>query len=101
VDPQKQLERQLLSLRGDGQRSGFVSLLDRTGLALQSIPDTQMVTLNYSDRNEQLSITVLAPDFAAVESIRSELVKGGLQAELDSSSAQGDQVRARLKVEAN
>ena len=101
VDPQKQLERQLLSLRGDGQRSGFVSLLDRTGLALQSIPDTQMVTLNYSDRNEQLSITVLAADFAAVESIRSELVKGGLKAGLDSSSAQGDQVRARLKVEAN
>jgi type II secretion system protein L len=101
VDPQKQLERQLLSLRGDGQRSGFVSLLDRTGLALQSIPDTQMVTLNYSDRNEQLSITILAADFSAVESIRSELVKGGLKAELDSSSAQGDQVRARLKVEAN
>lgn len=98
VDPEKQLERQLRALRGDGQRTGFIELLSRTGAVLNGVDQTQIVTINYSDRNEQLGLTVTVADFESVEKIRSELVKAQLTVEIENSTQSGDGVRARLRV---
>lgn len=98
VDPEKQLERQLRALRGDGQRTGFIELLSRTGAVLNGVDQTQIVTINYSDRNEQLGLTVTVADFESVEKIRSELVKAQLTVDIENSTQSGDGVRARLRV---
>ena len=98
VDPEKQLERQLRSLRGDAQNAGFMSLLEQAGAVLTSVPGTQLLTLNYTDRNGQLGLTLMASDFAALETLRAKLSSAGLKVELENSNAQGDQVRARLRV---
>ena len=98
VDPEKQLERQLRALRGDGQRTGFIELLSRTGAVLNGVDQTQIVTINYSDRNEQLGLTVTVADFESVEKIRSDLVNAQLTVEIENSTQSGDGVRARLRV---
>lgn len=98
VDPEKQLERQLRSLRGDAQSAGFMSLLEQAGAVLRSVPGTQVLNLNYTDRNGQLGLTLIASDFAALETLRTQLSNAGLKVELENSNAQGDQVRARLRV---
>ena len=98
VDAEKQLERQLRSLRGDAQSAGFMSLLEQAGAVLTSVPGTQLLNLNYTDRNGQLGLTLMASDFESLETLRSKLTNAGLKVELENSNAQGDQVRARLRV---
>jgi type II secretory pathway component PulL len=43
-------------------------------------------------------LNLVVPDFKAVESIRTNLDAAGLLAQMENSNAQGDMVRARLKV---
>lgn len=98
VDAEKQLRRQLGALRGTGETSGFVGLLERAGEVIAGTPGTSIATINYNDKGGEMRLNILAEDFEAVERVREEINKAGLQAVMESSSAQGDKVRARLRV---
>ena len=98
VDPEKQLQRQLESLRGVAQGGGFVSLLDRIGRVIQGQEGAQLATINFNDKVGDVRLNLVVPDFKAVESIRTNLDAAGLLAQMENSNAQGDMVRARLKV---
>ncbi|MFV0278613.1 MAG: type II secretion system protein GspL [Parahaliea sp.] len=100
VDPEKQLQRQLDALRGTGGGSGFVPLLDRVGRVLVAEPGTRLASLNYSDRSGDMRMNLVARDYESVERVRAGINAGGLSATMESSSAQGEGVRARLRVEA-
>jgi general secretion pathway protein L len=97
-DPEKQLRQQLAGLTGGAQGVGFVSLLDRIGREVQAQKGAHLASVNYSDKAGDLRLSIVAPDFGAVESIRSRLIEAGLDAETENSNTQGDAVRARLKV---
>ena len=98
VDPEKQLQRQLAALRGSAQSSGFVSLLDRVGTVIAARPGTSIASINYNDKGDEMRMNIVATDFEAVEQVRSAINQSGLDAVMESSSAQGDRVRARLRV---
>jgi general secretion pathway protein L len=98
VDPEKQLQRQLDTLRGGAPGAGFVSLLDRIGRVVQAQKGSQIATINFNDKVGDVRLNLVVPDFKAVESIRNELDKAGLLAQMENSNTQGDVVRARLKV---
>ncbi len=98
VDAEKQLQRQLDALRGSGQTGGFVSLMSRVGAAIEGNPGTRIASINYSDRADEMRMNIVAQDYEAVEQVRAAINGAGLQAVMESSSAQGDGVRARLRV---
>lgn len=98
TDAEKQLRRQLQGLRGSGQSAGFVSLMSRVGSVIAGQPGTRIATINYSDRGGEMRMNILAGDYEAVERVRAEINKAGLSAVMESSSAQGDKVRARLRI---
>ncbi len=98
VDAEKQLQRQLDALRGSGQSGGFVSLMNRVGAVIAGNPGTSIASINYSDRADEMRMNIVAQDYEAVERVRTAINGAGLQAVMESSSAQGDQVRARLRV---
>ncbi len=98
VDPEKQLQRQLDTLRGGAPGAGFVSLLNRIGRVIQAQKGAQLATINFNDKVGDVRLNLVVPDFKAVESIRTELDKVGLLAQMENSNTQGDVVRARLKV---
>jgi type II secretion system protein L len=98
VDPEKQLRRQLEALRGSGQTSGFVSLMSRVGEVIADKPGTTIASINYNDRGDEMRMNIVAGDYEAVEQVRAAINGVGLEAEMESSSAQGDRVRARLRV---
>ena len=100
VDAETQLQRQLAAMRGSGQSSGFVHLVEQVGAAVAANPGTSIATLNYnfSDRGGEMRMNIEAADFAAVERVRATINKSGLQAIMENSSARGDRVRARLRV---
>ena len=54
-------------------------------------------TLNYSTSGD-LRLTMNAPDFAAVETLRGRLDSAGFIATLEGTSARGERISARLVV---
>jgi type II secretion system protein L len=98
VDAETQLRRQLAALRGSGQASGFVSLLARVGASVAAQPGSALESLNYTQRGSEMRVTLRAPDFAAIERVRARLDADGIEAALESSTSDGDGVRARLRV---
>ncbi|WP_116368648.1 type II secretion system protein GspL [Parahaliea mediterranea] len=99
VDPEKQLQRQLDALRGTGGGGAFVPLLDRVGRVLDGEPGASLASLNYSDRGGEMRMNIVASDYESVERIRAGINASGLSATMESSNAQGDGVRARIRVE--
>lgn len=99
-EPEKQLQRQLVALRGTGQNSGFVHLVEQVGTVIASNSGTSIDAINYnfSDRGGEMRMNILAADFETVERVRANMNEAGLDAVMESSSAQGDKVRARLRV---
>jgi type II secretion system protein L len=98
VDAETQLRRQLASLKGSGQGSGFTSLLARVGAVIDGQRGTSIESLNYSQRGSEMRLNIRAPDFAAVERVRAGLAGAGVEAVMESSTNDGDGVRARLRV---
>ena len=68
------------------------------GEILASSPGTSIASLNYSLRAGEMRLNIIAADYGAVEKIRADIDAAGLEATLENSSAQGDGVRARLRV---
>jgi len=97
-DAERQLRRQVATLRGGDGGASFTGLLAPLGQAVAAVDGVILASLNYSQRNGELRLNLLAPDFAAVETLRQQLVDGGLRASLESSSRSGDRVRARLRI---
>jgi len=98
VDPEKQLQRQLDALSGSAQSSGFVSLMAKVGETVDGSDGTSIVSINYNDRADEMRLNIVAADYGAVEQVRAGMNELGLQAVMENSSAQGDKVRARLRV---
>ncbi len=98
VDPEKQLQRQVDALRGTTSGEGFVMLMDQVGKVLDAEKGALLASLNYSDRGGDMRMNLVATDFESVERIRAGLNAAGLVATMESSSAQGDSVRARIRV---
>jgi type II secretion system protein L len=99
VDPEKQLRRQLAILRGSDQTSSFMPLMEKVGAIIQVQSGTSIASINYSESGD-MRLNIVAKDFEAVEKIRAGINAAGLEAVMESSSAQSDGVRARLRIEA-
>ncbi|MEP6389277.1 MAG: type II secretion system protein GspL [Halioglobus sp.] len=101
VDPEKQLRRQLSTMRGGAQSSGFMVLMETVGAVIHAQSGTSIASINYNDNGGDMRLNIVAEDFEAVEKIRAGINAAGLEAVMESSSAQSDGVRARLRVEAD
>jgi general secretion pathway protein L len=101
VDAEKQLNRQLSALQGSAQAGGFVSLMSRLGEVIHANPGTSIASINYSDRADEVRMNISANNFESVETIRTAMSRAGLSAKMESSSAQGDKVSARMRIGAD
>ena len=98
ADHEKQLERELSRLRGSAQSQSFVAMMDRIGRVVAKQDGAQIASINFNDKLGDVRVNLVVPDFRSVESIRTGLVSAGMKAVTENSNAQGDVVRARLKV---
>ncbi len=101
VDAEKQLSRQLAALQGSAHSGGFVSLMSRLGEVIHANPGTSIASINYSDKADEVRMNISANNFEAVEAIRTAMNQAGLSAKTESSSAQGESVRARMRIGAD
>ena len=96
--PEKQVKRELSSLKGTTASSGFVQLMNRVGEIVAKKPGALIASVNYNDKGDEMRINLTASNFEEVEAIRTAMTQGGLDAVMENSSAQGNRVRARLRV---
>ena len=96
VDVEKQLERQIAEFTGEEGVAAFTPRLVDVVTATTA-ENGRVTSINYTAGQLRLNLT--AQDFASVEQIRQALERAGLKATLETSSARGDEVRARLRVE--
>lgn len=97
IDPERQLKRKVNQLQNsDGV--GFIAGFAKISQVLSALEGLSIQSLNYSGKQGELRLTIVANTFDDVETARANLDKVGLKAELTGSSADGDKTRARLKV---
>ena len=96
VDVEKQLDRQIAEFTGEVGVAAFTPRLVDVVTATTA-ENGRVTSINYTAGQLRLNLT--AQDFASVDQIRQALERAGLKATLETSSARGDEVRARLRVE--
>ncbi|QFU75022.1 hypothetical protein EY643_04825 [Halioglobus maricola] len=97
-DVEKQLRNQLGALSGTGAASGFASLMERVGKVVSTSKGTNIVSINYNAKADEMRLNILAANYGEVERVREGINGAGLEATMENSSAQGERVRARLRV---
>lgn len=97
-DPERRLKIMARDLEPAGQDSQAVALLSEVLPKVNANSAITIKSVYYTADNADLSLNIQATSFNAIESLRTEIGKVGLQAELLSSSAQGGNHSARLKI---
>jgi general secretion pathway protein L len=97
-DPEKQLKRKLSGQKSGSNSAGFVVLMEQIGRVVGAQEGALIASVNFTEKVGDVRLNLYAPDFKAVESIRAGLAAKGMEADLENSNAQGEGVRARLKV---
>jgi len=74
--------------------------VEQVGEAISANAGTTIDSINYNfgARGGEMRLNIVAADFDAVERVRADINRAGLVAEMESSSADGARVRARLRV---
>lgn len=98
VDHRRQVENELKRLKGGAGSGGFVGLLQQVGGILVGARGLQIQSLTYDAKNAELRLDVVVKDSPQVDAIIKGVQRAGLNAELQSSNAQGQDVRARLSI---
>lgn len=97
VDPQRQMETELKRLKGGGS-GGFVLTLEKIGSAMNGASGLQVNSISFDEKNGDVRLDMVVDNFQEVEKIKAGVEKQGMEAELLNSNAQGQQVRARLRI---
>jgi type II secretion system protein L len=97
VDAETQLRRKVNAMKGSNSE-GFVSLLDRASKVIAATKEVSIKSMNYSEQQSEIRITLLVPSFKDVDIIRSKLEQIGLKATMTGSSEDGGKIRAGLRI---
>jgi type II secretion system protein L len=98
VDHRRQVENELKRLKGGAGAGGFVALLQQVGGVLVTAKGLQIQSLTYDAKNSELRLDIVVKDSPQVDTIIKGVQRAGLNAELQSSNAQGQDVRARISI---
>ncbi|NRB40359.1 MAG: hypothetical protein HRU20_18145 [Pseudomonadales bacterium] len=98
VDHRKQLQRHLKSATASGSGEPFIAKMDKIGAVLNKHQVQTLNSLNYDLDKSELRLDFLVKDYDQLQAILSALKASGLNAEIQNSNAQGDQLRTRLRI---
>ncbi len=97
-DPERRMKIMVRDLKPQGLSSQAVALLGDVLPKVNGNTDIILKSVYYTAASAELSLNIQASTFNAIETLRSNIEKVGLQAELLSSSAQGGNHSGRLKI---
>lgn len=101
VNAKVQMERRLKALRGgnggDASGKSFNAMLALAGTHFKDVKSLELRRVSYKEG--QLDVSLNLGDFQQLDSLKQKLTEGGrLQVEIQSASAKGKGVEARLRI---
>jgi general secretion pathway protein L len=102
VNAKAQMEEGLRSLRGDTRRvsGGFLDLLSGSGEALSKTDGLELQRISY--RDGQLDLAIVIRDLQGLDQLKQQLsAQSGYSVEIQSATARGNSVEARLQLKSN
>jgi general secretion pathway protein L len=102
VNPKAQMQEGLRSLRGDTTRvaGGFLDLLAGSGASLSQTNGLELQRISY--RDGQLDLAIVIRDLQSLDQLKQQLAsKSGYNVEIQSATARGNSVEARLQLKSN
>ena len=96
VDPRIQMEQALQQLQSAGTGSRFIGLLTTAGPILKAHQGLELQSLRY--HLDTLELTLILPDLATLDQLKTDLVVQGLEVEIASASSSNNRVESRLSV---
>ena len=98
VDHRRQLERYLTSATAGNSGEPFILQMDKVGQVLNKHAVQTLNSLNYDVSKSELRLDLLVKDYDVLQNIMAGIKAAGMEAEIQNSNAQGDQLRARLRI---
>lgn len=98
VDYQRQLKPFLKNAQSDGSDNGFMALFSRVAKVLHQQDIKSVMSLNFDSSSQAVRLDFLVKDYDQLQSIIGKLKQQKLQADIQNSNAQGEELRVRLKV---
>lgn len=98
VDHRKQLERELRAATNGGSGEPFIRRMEKVGSVLEQHQVKTINALNYDAKKSEIRLDFITKDYDALQGIMADMKQTGLEAEIQNSNAQGDQLRTRLRI---
>jgi len=101
IRPVSQMRGKINALGSGSSEGSFLPLLNKFSMALSKVNKTQITNLNFRAKRGELKIAFLAPDFATIQKLQSELKALKLDVTAGASNAAGDQYSGRVTIKDN
>ncbi len=98
IRPVSQMRGKMNVRGGSAKQSAFFPLMTKFSIALSKISDTEITNVNFRAKKGELKISFLAPDFAAIQKLQSELKSQQLEVSPGASNAAGDKYSGRVTI---
>lgn len=98
VDHRRQLERVLSTVRGGSEQQAFIVQLDGVGKALAEHKVSTLNALNYELDKKEIRLDLLVDSYDQLEKMIASVRELGFEVEIQNSNAQGEQLRARVRM---
>lgn len=98
VDHRRQLERLLTALRGGGSQQAFIVRLENIGAVLAKHKVNVLNALNYEQDKNEIRLDMLLDSYDQLQAVINDLRALNLEVEIQNSNAQGEQLRARVRI---
>lgn len=98
VDHRRQMERLLNGLRGSGSNQAFIARLEKIGRVLDKHKVDMLNALNYENDKSEVRLDMLVANYDQLQSVINDLKALNFDVEIQNSNAQGEQLRARVRV---
>jgi len=95
VVPEKQLQRKINSLKGNAD-SHFMMMYKTVAEVIGAVDGIRMQSMSFNNQKKEIRITLIASGFNDIETLRSNLEKHNVTAEL--SGIQNDQGKSRARL---
>lgn len=96
MNARRRMETRLAAIRGGGDAGGILPMLNAVSTAFVQVPNARLDAFSF--RNSVLDMKIAANDVGSLSQVESLVNQGGLQAQLQSSNANGSSVEGRVQV---
>lgn len=97
VDPEKQLQRKVNALKGE-TGSRFIPMYRGVAEVLWNAGAIRMQAMSFSSKQSEIRMTLVAPSFNDIETLRANIERQHVTAELSGVSNEQGKTRARLVI---